>query len=64
MFLDRIFIRKLENGYTIKYHVADVEHHTVGDMAGQTKERFVTDRGEVAKFVNDLILNFIKDEPK
>lgn len=55
--LDSIRIRKLENGYTVKYHIASSEHPPINapDSLGQTRERFVATKDELADFVFDLV---------
>lgn len=53
--LDNIRIRKLENGFTVKYHIALTEHPAGGDSSGQTSERFVANKKELADFVFALI---------
>lgn len=53
--LDMIRIRKLENGFTVKYHIASTEHPTGPDTSGQTSERFIATKDELADFVFDLV---------
>lgn len=53
--LDNIRIRKLENGYTVKYHIAVNEHSTGVDVAGQSSERFLANKEALADFVSALI---------
>ena len=55
--LDVVRIRKLENGYTVKYHIASSEHPPLNapDTLGQTSERFVATKDELAEFVFNLV---------
>jgi len=53
--LDSIRIRKLENGFTVKYHIALTEHSTGSDLAGQTSERFLATKQDLAEFVAALV---------
>jgi len=47
--IDRLTFRKLENGFTVRYHIQDDTEH------GRGGERFFATKGEVGAFVFDLL---------
>ncbi len=55
-FLDSIRIRKLANGFTVRYHIAEEEHSaSTAPVKGEVKELYVADKSALATFVYDLI---------
>ena len=55
--LHNIKLRKLNNGYTIKWHV-----ETSKDTAGYSEEQYVATREEMIDFIRNLIEDLVKDE--
>jgi len=55
--LDRINLRKLTNGYTIKYHFQTMEG--TADVSGTTLEVYVKDKKDLAEFVAEIIKQHI-----
>ena len=47
--IDRLTFRKLENGFTVRYHIQDDTEH------GRGGERFFATKDEVGAFVFDLL---------
>ena len=58
--LDKIQFRKLENGYTVKYHVAVIEEMAGKGPSGFSGEIFVTNEAELHQCVAMLITKYLK----
>jgi hypothetical protein len=62
MFLDKLQFRKLENGFTVRYHVTETSNPVNPPPgAGFSKEMYCTDRDSVSKAVAMLITKYIDE---
>lgn len=62
-FLDGIRIRKLDNGFTVRYHIAPVEHSVATlpeNMKGETREEYVAGKEALIRRVEKLIDEYIE----
>ena len=62
MFLDRLQFRKLDNGYTVKYHVADDGRPAGVDAnaSGFVKESYFADLDGLIDFVETVMRRYIE----
>lgn len=61
--LDNIKIRKLENGYTVKYHIEIATMDDAGQLGtkGYSKEIYVADKKNLLTVVGALIDSHIQE---